>query len=67
MADKEHPLVKRIVWKEGDLVSFKLREDLYAAAQMIRNSIMRFYAASSVTGDWAGLAPCVSATANAIG
>lgn len=48
-------MVKRIVWKEGDLVSLKLREDLYALAQMTRASIMRFYAASSATGDWSGL------------
>ena len=48
-------MAKRIAWKQGDLVSLKLREDLYAVAQMVRNSVMRFYAASNATGDWHGL------------
>ncbi|EMJ61025.1 hypothetical protein LEP1GSC051_2980 [Leptospira sp. P2653] len=35
--------MKRVVWKEGDLVSLKLKDDLYTFAQMCRSPYMRFF------------------------
>ncbi|CRM63883.1 MULTISPECIES: hypothetical protein [Pseudomonas] len=49
-------MAKRILWKEGDLVSLKLRDDLYTVGQMIKNSVMRFYDVRSVDGAWTELA-----------
>ena len=48
-------MAKRITWKEGDLVSLKLRDDLYTVGQMIKNSVMRFYDVKSVNGIWSDL------------
>ncbi|WP_339529767.1 hypothetical protein [Pseudomonas mucidolens] len=48
-------MAKRITWKEGDLVSLKLRDDLYTVGQMFKNSVMRFYDVKSVDGVWTDL------------
>ncbi|WP_454836517.1 hypothetical protein [Pseudomonas lini] len=48
-------MAKRITWKEGDVVSLKLRDDLYTVGQMIKNSVMRFYDVKSVNGIWSDL------------
>ncbi|CFV32407.1 MULTISPECIES: hypothetical protein [Yersinia pseudotuberculosis complex] len=45
-------MTKRIVWKENDLVSIKLRDDLYTIAQMLNRPEMRFYDISSSNGIW---------------
>lgn len=42
--------MKRIVWKEGNLVSLKLKDDLYTFAQMCRSPYMRFFDLSCVDG-----------------
>ncbi|AKP27046.1 conserved hypothetical protein [Leptospira interrogans serovar Manilae] len=44
--------MKRVVWKEGDLVSLKLKDDLYTFAQMLCSPYMRFFDLSCVNGDW---------------
>jgi hypothetical protein len=43
---------KRITWKEGDLVSLKLKDDLYTIAQMLRRPYMRFFDLSTRDGQW---------------
>lgn len=45
-------MAKRIVWKVGDLVSIKLREDLYTIGQMLTSPAMRFYDITSRDGIW---------------
>ncbi|EJO70262.1 hypothetical protein LEP1GSC132_0795 [Leptospira kirschneri str. 200803703] len=44
--------MKRVVWKEGDLVSLKLKDDLYTFAQMLRSPYMRFFDLSCIDGNW---------------
>jgi len=46
---------KRIVWKKGDLVSLKLRDDLYTIGQMLTNPAMRFYNIKSADGNWVNI------------
>lgn len=48
-------MAKRIVWKKGDLVSLKLRDDLYTIGQMLTNPAMRFYNIKSTDGNWANI------------
>ncbi|EMR3754056.1 TPA: hypothetical protein KEW36_002204 [Proteus mirabilis] len=43
---------KRIVWKVGDLVNIKLRDDLYTIGQMLTSPAMRFYDISNTDGVW---------------
>ncbi|QEM82660.1 hypothetical protein [Halomonas binhaiensis] len=45
-------MAKRVVWKVGDIVSIKLREDLYTLGQMLTNPAMRFYDISNSDGVW---------------
>lgn len=45
-------MTKRIIWKENDLVSIKLRDDLYTIAQMLIRPEMRFYDIFSSDGVW---------------
>ena len=39
-------------WKNNDLVSLKLRDDLYTIGQMLTRPAMRFYKISSHDGKW---------------
>ncbi|MBC3373232.1 hypothetical protein HU762_04680 [Pseudomonas sp. SWRI92] len=48
-------MAKRITLKEGDLVSLKLRDDLYTLGQMTKHSVMRFYDVKSEDGTWPDL------------
>ncbi|MFW0767444.1 hypothetical protein ACN0IV_16600 [Trabulsiella odontotermitis] len=43
---------ERIVWKEGDLVNIKLRDDLYTIGQMLTSPAMRFFDISNKDGEW---------------
>ena len=45
-------MAKRIVWKVGDLVNIKLREDLYTIGQMLTSPAMRFYDIFNSDGEW---------------
>lgn len=45
-------MLKRIVWKEGGVISFFIRERLYTLAQMRISPYMQFYDVSSVDGTW---------------
>lgn len=45
-------MAKRIIWKVGDVVSIKLREDLYTLGQMLTSPVMRFYDISNSNGVW---------------
>lgn len=45
-------MAKRIIWKENDLVSIKLRDDLYTIAQMLIRPEMRFYDIFNSDGVW---------------
>lgn len=47
--------MKRVVWKEGDLVSLKLRNDLYTIGQMLRRPYMRFFDLRRPDGQWKGV------------
>lgn len=44
--------MKQVVWKERDLVSLKLKDDLYTFAQMLCSPYMRFFNLSCIDGDW---------------
>lgn len=48
-------MTKRIIWKDGDLVNIKLRDDLYTIGQMLTSPIMRFYDISNNNGNWKNL------------
>jgi hypothetical protein len=48
-------MAKRIVWKNGDLVSLKLRDDLHTIGQMLTSPAMRFYKIKSSDGNWANI------------
>ncbi|NNA04989.1 hypothetical protein [Pseudomonas lundensis] len=43
---------KRITWKAGDLIVIELENGLFTVAQMIANTIMRFYDIKSHNDDW---------------
>ncbi|MBP5078789.1 hypothetical protein HUS84_33915, partial [Pseudomonas chlororaphis] len=43
---------KRIVWKKGDVVSVKLRDDSFTLAQMLTSPVMRFYAVHNTDNVW---------------
>ncbi|MFC0181027.1 hypothetical protein [Thorsellia kenyensis] len=43
---------KRIIWKTGDLVNIKLRDNLYTIGQMLTSPAMRFYDISNADGVW---------------
>ncbi|MCW7548634.1 hypothetical protein OO184_11960 [Photorhabdus sp. APURE] len=45
-------MVKRIVWKSGDLVNIKLRDNLYTIGQMLTSPAMRFYNICNMDGIW---------------
>lgn len=45
-------MAKRIIWKVGDLVNIKLRDDLYTIGQMLTSPAMRFYDISNSDGVW---------------
>ncbi|ECA8972392.1 hypothetical protein ETB55_19030 [Salmonella enterica subsp. enterica serovar Omuna] len=45
-------MAKRIVWKVGDLVNIKLRDDLYTIGQMLTSPAMQFYDVSNDDGIW---------------
>jgi len=45
-------MAKRIIWTPGDLVSIKLRDDLYTIGQMLPGPVMRFYDIRSADGKW---------------
>jgi hypothetical protein len=48
----EISMAKRVVWKAGDVVSIKLREDLFTIGQMMVSPVMRFFDIISDTGQW---------------
>jgi len=45
-------MAKRIIWKAGDLVNIKLRDNLYTIGQMLISPTMRFYDISNTDGIW---------------
>jgi len=45
-------MAKRIIWKVGDLVNIRLRDDLYTIGQMLTSPTMRFYDISNNSGIW---------------
>jgi len=45
-------MAKRIVWKHNNVVSLKLREDLYTLGQMLGRAAMRFFNITSGDGNW---------------
>ena len=45
-------MAKRIIWKAGDLVNIKLRDDLYTIGQMLTSPAMRFYDICNHDGVW---------------
>lgn len=45
-------MMTRIVWKAGNLVSLKLRDDLYTIGQMESGAIMRFFDIKNHNGEW---------------
>ncbi|ETS29881.1 hypothetical protein BB987_17160 [Photorhabdus temperata] len=45
-------MVKRIVWKSGDLINIKLRDNLYTIGQMLTSPAMRFYNTHNMDGIW---------------
>ncbi|HMB91052.1 MAG TPA: hypothetical protein VKP65_09415 [Rhodothermales bacterium] len=47
--------MKRFVWKEGGLASFKLKEDLYTIGQMLKNPYFIFFKVSSEDGPFDGI------------
>ncbi|EEC0296950.1 TPA: hypothetical protein R5S02_004472 [Salmonella enterica] len=48
-------MAKRIIWKNGDLVNIKLRNDLYTIGQMLTSPAMRFYDISNHDGKWGSI------------
>ena len=42
----------RIIWKENDLVSLKLKDDLYTIGQLLDRPEMRFYNIKSIEDKW---------------
>ncbi|NOV32196.1 hypothetical protein [Methylomonas sp. ZR1] len=48
-------MAKRIVWKHNNVVSLKLREDLYSLGQMLGRAAMRFFNITSRDGNWHGI------------
>jgi len=45
-------MTKRFVWKIGDLVNIKLRDDLFTISQMMISPTMRFYDIFNQDGEW---------------
>jgi hypothetical protein len=45
-------MAKRIIWKSGDLLSIKLKDDLFTIAQILTSYIARFYDISNKDGQW---------------
>jgi hypothetical protein len=45
-------VVARIVWKANDVVSLKLREDLFTIGQLLRKPYMRFFKVAQPHGVW---------------
>lgn len=45
-------MAKRIIWKDGDLVNIRLRDNLYTIGQMLTSPAMRFYDISNADGIW---------------
>jgi hypothetical protein len=48
-------MAKRVVWKEGDLVGIRLRENLFTIGQMLINPVMRFFDIANETGQWSAI------------
>ena len=45
-------MAKRVVWRAGDLLSIKLRDNLFTIAQMLGSPVMRFFDIFNATGVW---------------
>lgn len=45
-------MAKRIIWRVGDLVNIRLRDDLYTIGQMLTSPAMQFYDVSNNSGIW---------------
>jgi len=45
-------MAKRVVWRAGDLLSIKLRDNLFTIAQMQGSPVMRFFDIFNATGVW---------------
>ena len=48
-------MTKRIVWKEGEIVLFRLSEHLYTVGQMARSPYLAFFNVNSVDGKFGDL------------
>ena len=46
---------KRVVWKAGDLICIKLRDDLFTVAQMARSPYLAFFNVKGATGAFEGV------------
>lgn len=44
--------MKKVIWKDGALVSLKLRDDLYTIGQMLPSPVMRFFDVWNKNGIW---------------
>ncbi|CAM4396142.1 MULTISPECIES: hypothetical protein [Lelliottia] len=45
----------RIVWRKGDFVNIRLRDDLYTIGQMLTSPVMRFYNVFNNNGVWSDI------------
>jgi len=48
-------MLKRIVWKNGKVISLKLRDDLYTLVQMRENHYLQFFKISQPHDEWNGI------------
>src|SRR5262245_52857284 len=48
-------MLKRIVWKENDLVNIRLKENLFTIGQLLRAPYILFFKLSNENGEWNGV------------
>ncbi len=48
-------MLKKVVWRDGDVYSVKLREDLYTLVQMRISPYLTFFGVSTRDGSWQGI------------
>ncbi|WP_170138666.1 hypothetical protein [Edaphovirga cremea] len=48
-------MASKVIWKSGDLVNIKLRDDLYTTGQILTSPAMRFYDISNHDGIWSDI------------
>lgn len=45
-------MLKRLIWTEGTVLSIRIRDDLFALAQMRKNFLLEFFSVSSQNDEW---------------